>query len=211
MYLVAQHGQCRSRETGKIKLFPLPNGVKIMFISQAGKATPYNALYNMKASSVYSRKGSFVPDLLLGADYSITQPVLGHTWKMNVPENKFTGPGVSISNLQLTRQPLFKTTEQLMSSSFTPRVKKILMKTLHHTTLSRVVAKLGAGTYVVASCRGEPERRITRSVTRARNARTRVTGSINTHGGNLKKVLREFPNLNNRVSLVVPIRGQERV
>jgi len=207
MYLVAQHGECRSQGTGKIKVFPLPKGVKIMFVARPGHTTPYSALYNMKASSVYNGPGRFVPDLILGADYSLTKPLAGHTWRMPVRkniENRFaTGQSVSISNLRLSRKPLYKSTEHFMSSArYTPIYRKAMLKGFHFTTLSRLVEKLGRGTYVVASCR---------TIGEHGNVRARITESINRHGGNLNKVLKEFPNLENRVSLVVPLRGQGRV
>lgn len=208
-YLVLQHGKCRSEGTGKIKLFPLPKDVKIIFLTTAGRMMYYPYIKNYisglpthlnNSQRVYNKNGSFVPDLVLGSDY---QFMAGHTWKYPISANK---------NIRKSNEGVVYTDpniKRIVGSDALPTVKQFALK-LRTTTLSRLVKKIGPGTYIVGSCRkiGSKGNRNTPDSGPNTNSRihARILRSLDTHGGNLNKVIKDIPTLHNHVGFTISLK-----
>ncbi len=211
-YLVVQHGKCRSSESNrKIKLFPLPPGVKIIFLTTGGRKMLLNNLQNYlrgdpthvnNTRRVYNRPGSFFPDLTLGSDYHL---MLGHTWRLPVPATS------NIANARSRRKVVFTNVhiERLVKRpGVLPGVKRFDLQTLtKRTTLSRLIRRIGPGTYIVASCRPIEKTALRNTAniqnnnSNATNTRYRILRTLDKYGGNLNKLAQEIPNFQQHISL----------
>lgn len=200
-YLVLQHGKCRI-DNEKLTLFPLPPGVKVIFLTPPGRktiSTYVKHLLNGKpthfdlSKRVYNKPGvSFVPDLELSHDYV---GLLGHTWKYNTRTRNVT---LSQNNLMYVNNNVRKI---INSNKILPAMKQFQLK-LIHTRLSKLISRLGPGTYIVGSCRkigkeGIPNRPGTQNNNNRKEAR--ILQSLDNHGGNLNKVIQEIPDLQNHI------------
>lgn len=200
-YLVMQHGECRI-ENEKLALFPLPPGVKVIFMTPPGRTTVYKYVedflngkpthFNL-TRRIYDKPGtSFVPDLHLYHDF---YRMAGHTWKYNTINRNISSSNKNVMHVNENVKKILKN-----NSTF----KKFRLKLLH-TTLSKVIKKLGPGTYIVASCRKIGTTGISNKPgTQNNNARKEamILRSLDNHGGNLNKVIKDVPNIQNHVKFL---------
>lgn len=151
-YLVFQHGKCTIQPGQKIKVFDLPPGVKVTFLTRPAKTGVYSILRNYIEGKpthlkpkTYNRPGALVPNLYLGHDYNVRAPMIGHTWKYTLKHRDVTKSNKGVKYVS-------KSVRNIVRGPSLSMVKSASLS-LTLTDLYSLIHKFGPGEYVVASCR----------------------------------------------------------